>query len=152
MFYDTYLFPHIEYLHTLYHLYYVIMAVLKWTKPQALPLDGTNGICWLTATVIPLTKHDTVSDTYIVGRTWSVCDEAQPDRVMISAKDFVISWGWGQCQGWVHRKCVFLSCLIYVIDVLYGYRSICLLWKSTHRGYYHLIIQQGCCQVFFHII
>lgn len=47
---------------------------------------------------------------------------------------------------------MFSSCLIYVIDVLYGYRSVWLLWKSIHRGYYHLIIHQGCCQVSLHII
>lgn len=47
---------------------------------------------------------------------------------------------------------MFSSCLIYVIDVLYGYRSVWLLWEIIHKGYYHLIIHQGCCQVFLHII
>lgn len=46
------------------HTMYVIMADLKWTKPQALPLDASNGICWLTAIVIPLTKHDIVCVTH----------------------------------------------------------------------------------------
>lgn len=55
--------------------------------------------------------------------------------VMISAKDFVISWGWGQCQGGVHGKGVFLSYFFFnVIYDLYGYRKICVLWNSMCGG------------------
>lgn len=33
-----------------------IGAVLKWTEPQALTLNASKGIGWLTATVMPLTR------------------------------------------------------------------------------------------------
>lgn len=84
--------------------------------------------------------------------TGNIPGESQPDGILITITDLVSGCGWGRGQGRVQRKCMFSSCLVYIIDVLYGYRSIWLLWKNTHRGYYHLIIHQGCCQVSLHIV
>lgn len=73
---------------------YVIISVLKWTKPQALSLDVCNGTGWLTARLILLTKRDTARDTRVSWDTnGRVCVESQTNRISIDAKYFVSSRG-----------------------------------------------------------
>lgn len=81
------------------HIMYGTMAGLKWIKPQALPFNVSDGIIWLTVTVIPSTKVNSVRvrhtyyETYVKCRwnhnlwvSWSPLKSALRDRVRVKVR------------------------------------------------------------------
>lgn len=110
-----------------------ISAVLKWTEPRAFTSNVSEGIGWLTATVMPLTKANTVS-------MYDIC-----------AYDI---WDLDRRKWWTHNlthsssQCAFKvgvrvnaeftgdACCREVVGTLYGDQegNLC---RSTHDYYQH---------------
>lgn len=55
------------------HIMCGTMAVLKWTKPQSLPFNVSDGIIWVTVTVIPSTKVNSVRVWHTHDGTYEEC-------------------------------------------------------------------------------
>ena len=139
------------------HITPVIIAVLKWTKPRALRLDVSNGIGWLTSTVIPLTKHDALRATHVSWDTHEMLvgnhglpESWSPIKILSALRGGVGGLGSGSRLGSQEMHVFIMSYLSYWCS-LWLREQYGSSWKSTHRGC-RLIIHQGCCQVSSHIV
>lgn len=97
-------------------------------KAPGSPLDVSNGICWLTATVIPLTKHDTMYAcvTHVMRHTWNdrckinLTESWSPLKILSALRVSVrvkVEFTWNAC----FHHVLFTLLMYFMATGVYGY-------------------------------